>query len=251
MSEVATLIEDMIRAGVDPALVGRAAALLAGRAPARDEQAERRRTKDRERKRLRNSAESADSAESPLPSPDGPLSLPHTPTHTPLNPPSSPAAPAAAEPAAPRQAQPEAGQGRMDYDEIHNWLAGLVGQNPVALNFDTSPIVSLLRAGFSRERIEIGVRAAVAGAKQPIRSWKSFDGWVKNTTAEAAPIAKPIDRETEWRNKLKRWHEKGDWPGVWGDPPGHPCCSIPAAFIAAHRPNPLEIMDRQSGRAVA
>ena len=199
-----------------------------------DAQAERRRAKDRERKRLRNSAESA---EQPLPSPNGPP--PQTPP--PLNPPSCPDQARAAEenPASPRQAKPEAGQGKIDYDEVHGWIAGLVGTHPVATNLDISPIVSLVRAGFSRERIEIGVRAAVAAAKQPIKSWKTFDGWVKNTSADVQPIAKPIDLETQWRNKLKRWTEKGDWPGVWGDPPGHPCCTIPAAFIAAfNQPTP-------------
>lgn len=195
-----------------------------------DAQAERRRAKDRERKRLRNSAESAESAEAYLPSPNGPP--PQTPP--PLNPPSCPdqARTAEANQAPPRQAQPEAGQGKVDYDEVHGWIAGLVGTHPVATNLDISPIVSLVRAGFSRERIEIGVRAAVAAAKQPIKSWKSFDGWVKNTSAEVQPIAKPIDLETQWRNKLTRYRDKGDWPGGWGDPPGHPCCTIPAAFIA-------------------
>lgn len=235
MSAVAALIEDMIRAGVDPVLVGRTAALLADRAPATDEQAERRRASDRERKRLRNSAESAESAERTLPSPDGPP--PQTPP--PLNPPSCPAASAAAEPAAPRQAQPEEGQGKVDYEEVHSWVAGLVGTNPVAVNPDISPVVAWLRAGFSRERIELGIRAAVASAKQPIKSWKGFDGWVRNTAADAKPIAKPIDQETEWRNKLTRWFEKDDWPGMWGDPPGHPCCKIPAAFIAAFTPSHL------------
>lgn len=62
MTEVAQLIADMVRAGVDPELIGRAAAALAEREPVRivDEQAERRRAKDRERKRLRNSAETAE-----------------------------------------------------------------------------------------------------------------------------------------------------------------------------------------------
>lgn len=71
MSDVADLIADMVRAGVDPDLIGRAAAAIADRQPAAvvDEQAERRRAKDRDRKRLRNSAESADSE--PLSSPEG------------------------------------------------------------------------------------------------------------------------------------------------------------------------------------
>jgi hypothetical protein len=67
MSAVAGLIEDMVRAGVSPELIGRAAALLANNAT-NDAQAERRRAADRERKRaaiLRNSAESAESAETP------------------------------------------------------------------------------------------------------------------------------------------------------------------------------------------
>lgn len=62
MSEVATLIADMVREGVDPEIIGRTAQLLSEREPVKvtDEQAERRRAKDRERKRLRNSAESAE-----------------------------------------------------------------------------------------------------------------------------------------------------------------------------------------------
>lgn len=62
MSDVAALIADMVRAGVDPELIGRTAQVLSEREPVRitDEQAERRRAKDRERKRLRNSAESAE-----------------------------------------------------------------------------------------------------------------------------------------------------------------------------------------------
>ena len=48
---VAALIADLVRAGVDPELVGRTAEALATRAPAADEQAERRRDVDRRRKR--------------------------------------------------------------------------------------------------------------------------------------------------------------------------------------------------------
>lgn len=65
MSDVATLIADMVRAGVDPDIIGRTAAALTAREPVQivDAQAERRREADRNRKsakRLRNSAESAD-----------------------------------------------------------------------------------------------------------------------------------------------------------------------------------------------
>ena len=59
MSDVAALIADMVRAGVDPELIGRTAAALSAREAVLvpDEAAERRRAADRERKRLRKSAE--------------------------------------------------------------------------------------------------------------------------------------------------------------------------------------------------
>lgn len=74
---VADLISDMVRAGVDPDLIGRTAQLLCEREPVTtvDETAERRRAADRERKRserLRNSAESADSADTKERSPTPP-----------------------------------------------------------------------------------------------------------------------------------------------------------------------------------
>jgi len=93
LTDIATLIADMIRAGVDADLIGRAAAALAEREPVRvvDDQAERRRAADRARKasqRLRNSAESADTNEPPF-APEG---SPHTPFLNPSipNPPSPP-----------------------------------------------------------------------------------------------------------------------------------------------------------------
>jgi hypothetical protein len=69
MKEVADLIADMVRAGIDPEIIGRTAAALSAREPVLvpDEQAERRRAADRERKRRRKSAESAASAEAVSP----------------------------------------------------------------------------------------------------------------------------------------------------------------------------------------
>lgn len=72
MEQVADLIADMVRAGVDADLIGRTAAAFALRSPVTDEQAERRREKDRARKQAARDAEkeqsrpqtSADSAES-------------------------------------------------------------------------------------------------------------------------------------------------------------------------------------------
>jgi hypothetical protein len=95
MSAVAKLIEDMIAAGVSADLVGRTAALLAEREAVLvpDEQAERRRAKDRERKRLRNSADSAEFQTSPAAPKDVEPKLPtvennQSPT-TPLKPPAA------------------------------------------------------------------------------------------------------------------------------------------------------------------
>lgn len=135
--------------------------------------------------------------------------------------------------AIPRQAQPEAGQGKIDYEEVQKWASGLVGSQPVALNLDISPIVTLLRAGFSRERVEIGIRAACASRKDPVRSWKAFEGWIKNTSAEQASIAKPIvSDEARWARMLKS-HAAGNWSDHWGQPPGSPGCKIPVSFIEA------------------
>jgi hypothetical protein len=88
MTEIAALIADMVRAGVDPDLIGRTADALAQREVMPtiiDEAAERRRAKDRERKRLRNSAESAEipealsslevSPQTPFPKPTNPSPL--------------------------------------------------------------------------------------------------------------------------------------------------------------------------------
>lgn len=96
MTDVRALIVDMVKAGVDPELIGRTAEALAQREAVLlpDEAADRRRAKDRERKRLRKSAESTESAEipeatlSPKESPQTPKEttpiLPSTPKETPL-----------------------------------------------------------------------------------------------------------------------------------------------------------------------
>jgi hypothetical protein len=102
MSSIASLIADMVREGVDPELIGRAAELLAKREPVviHDEAADRRRERDRARKAEakakqdaetipQNSAESAEfhgMAGEPLP-PCPPAPSPETPNPTPLNPP--------------------------------------------------------------------------------------------------------------------------------------------------------------------
>jgi hypothetical protein len=92
VTEVARLIADMVRAGVDPELIGRAAAALAEREPVlvTDAQAERKRAADRERMRAKRSAMSRDNCDNPVLS--SPEVSPQTPFPKPLQsvPPSPP-----------------------------------------------------------------------------------------------------------------------------------------------------------------
>lgn len=95
MTDVAKLIADMARAGVDPELIGRAAAALAEREPVfvTDEQAERKRAADRERMRAKRSAMSRDIGDkSDNPGLSSPEVFPQTPFPKPLQsiPPSAP-----------------------------------------------------------------------------------------------------------------------------------------------------------------
>lgn len=72
MTDVAALIADMVRAGVDADLIGRTAAALSEREPVKiiDEQAERKRTADRERMRIKRDESRATSRDiAPDPSP--------------------------------------------------------------------------------------------------------------------------------------------------------------------------------------
>lgn len=98
---------------------------------------------------------------------------------------------------------------------------------------DTHRAETWIAQGYRADLILATIRE-VLSRKPNITTLAYFDRPIADAhTAKPATIAKPIDQETEWRNKLTRWFEKDDWPGMWGDPPGHPCCKIPAAFIAS------------------
>lgn len=102
MTDVAVLIADLVRAGVDPDLIGRTAAALASREPVKviDEQAERKRAADRERLRAKRendkcramSRDVADLPSSPEVSPHTPL--PNPSNHLPPSPPKGGSSPA-------------------------------------------------------------------------------------------------------------------------------------------------------------
>jgi biotin operon repressor len=103
--------------------------------------------------------------------------------------------------------------------------------NSTTLMPDTHRAAIWIEQGYSAGIILATIREVLA-RKPNVTSLSYFDRPIADAHAvKAAPIAKSVDPETEWTNKLRRWRSKGDWPGVWGDPPGHPCCKIPEAFI--------------------
>jgi len=104
---------------------------------------------------------------------------------------------------------------------------------------DTHRAERWIAQGYRPDLIIATIRECLA-RKPHVTTLSYFDKPIAEAhTAKPASIARPMDPETEWRNKLTRWFEKNDWPGMWGDPPGHPCCKIPAAFIAAFNPSHL------------
>lgn len=56
------------------------------------------------------------------------------------------------------------------------------------------------------------------------RGWRGFDpSWgPAQSLAPAAPPPPPVDEDAQWRRKLKRWRETGEWNGHWGNHPETP-----------------------------
>lgn len=101
---------------------------------------------------------------------------------------------------------------------------------------DTHRAERWLAQGYNADLILATIREVLA-RKPNVTTLAYFDRPIADAhTAKPASIAKPIDAETEWSNKLAHWFKRKEWPGMWGDPPGHPCCKIPAAFIASFLP---------------
>lgn len=68
-----------------------------------------------------------------------------------------------------------------------------------------------------------------------LRGWQGCEPeWCINAGLKSASggTGKSSD-EVRWRNMLAE-HAAGNWPGAWGDPPGHPGCKIPRSFIESH-----------------
>jgi hypothetical protein len=160
---VSALIADMVRAGVSADIIGRTAELLAQREPVAliDEQAERRREADRERKRLRKSAEICG-----IPSPLCPPLVPPTP---PLNPP--PISPH------PQAAAAIAG----DAIEIADRCIEALGPaaSPISIGLQSScPASRWIADGADLEADILPVMRRYAATKPPgsIRAWQAWMG---------------------------------------------------------------------------
>lgn len=216
MNDIAQLIEDMVRAGVAPELIGRTAAALAAREPiaVKDEQAERRRERDRERKRLRNSAESAP----PLPNKE----IPPTPPKE-INP--SPAAPIGAAP-----------RGRAAFDEIEAKLFEAAGlsdfrseKSPGLISL--APILDLIGRGYELE-IDIlpVVRDKCRTGFRP-KTWGYFTEMVVERTAKRRAIPfKPPSVTVDWTARMDAFLANGAWAPSWGPRPGERGCKAPSEF---------------------
>lgn len=140
---------------------------------------------------------------------------------------------------------------RLPYDEIEQKCRKAAGleQDPSPSLCDLSPIIQFLDVGADLERQIIPVIRAKR--RCGVRSWRFFVPSITEALAAKPPIiAKPktFGQEESWKGMLTSF-ASGYWNDHWGPPPDSPQCRIPAAFIAANRPEALEIMDRQCGRA--
>ena len=63
-------------------------------------------------------------------------------------------------------------------------------------------------------------------------TWLNQRRWADYAELATAESSKP-SQEARWIRMLET-HAQGSWPGVWGDPPGHPGCMIPRSFIESH-----------------
>lgn len=177
MSDVAALIADLVRAGVDPDLIGRTAAALASREPVKivDEQAERKRAADRERMRIKRDEEkcramSRDVADLP--------SSPEVPPHTPLPNPSNHLPPS----------PPKGGSSPAGFEDFWSVYPNKVGKREAEKAFAKA----IKRADL--ETILAGLRAYVA--KTDDRPWCNPATWLNQDRWEDRPATViPIPRQ--------------------------------------------------------
>lgn len=216
MSDVAVLIADMVRAGVDPDLIGRTAEALASREPVvlKDESAERRRMKDRDRKRLRNSAEVGGTTP-PFP-PDG--VSPGPPSPKPSNPvPPSP---------------PKGGSSpaeRSEFAEFWALFPNKVGKGAAEKSFQRA------RRKVAHADLIAGLRRYVA--KTDDRPWCNPATWLNqerwtDQPMVQGPVLSVVEDEATWRRRLNAARLKSQWDvSGWGPMPGQAGCRAPPGLL--------------------
>lgn len=211
MADVANLIADMVRSGVDADLIGRTAEALATRPPilVKDEAAERRREADKVRKaelRLRKSAEVGGTSEVPPPSLD--KKAPHTPKELI---PSAPASPA-----------------RGEFDQFWAVFPNKVGKADASKAFAKA----IQRVDF--ETMLAGLRRYVAKTDDRPwcnpATWLNQDRWADEpaSVARAGPSATRSGGLGSMFGQMREHLENGQGNGSFGDrPSGAPVLSLP------------------------
>lgn len=219
MSDVAALIADMVRAGIDPDMIGRTAAAFAERSV--DVQAERRRAKDRDRKAskaaiLRNSADSAEQRTSPTPpkktTPIPPLkggTFPIFEAPQPEKPNAEPAKPLSAWVSEIWTETPKPGRARSGRQAVERALRAAVRKGA-----DPAAVAAGLRGYYASEdatkdggKYAKGVDTAISSGR-----WESF----------SEPDDGPPPDDDPWRSRLLNWNVNQYWNSEWGPKPGKP-----------------------------
>jgi hypothetical protein len=231
VSEVASLIADMVRQGIDPDMIGRVAEALAGAQKAADPQAERRRAKDRERKRAsgipQNSADSAEQRVSPTPPSERPPIPPLKGGTFPQTDQPSLAKPLPAEPQKTISAwaaeiweiTPRPGRERSGKRNLENALkaAQRRGEDLAAVKVGLAGYFSSPDATKADGQFCQGVHVVVSSGR-----WEAF------AAADPPSTADPPD---PWRQRMTRWKHARYWDSEWGPKPGKPGCLAPETYL--------------------
>ncbi|WP_201829615.1 YdaU family protein [Microvirga zambiensis] len=130
------------------------------------------------------------------------------------------------------------------FENLDEWLRGLVQDQPLMLALDTHEIKALIDDGITSADIEAGISAALKENFRA-RSWRQMVGWVRRAAQDrlakapkasagqtaSQPDAKQLD--DGYRFMLRRFKEfPGTWPPKAGPRPGEPGCMIPAHILA-------------------